>query len=93
VEATLAGAAGAGPFDGARLVSREGDRSTWSFETEAAADAAVKSVVGAGGRVAALTAHRETLEDFFMRRLAGATEASAPATRASSLPHPGPLPR
>ncbi|MGB8932702.1 MAG: ABC transporter ATP-binding protein [Anaeromyxobacteraceae bacterium] len=71
VEATFVGAGGAGPFEGATPVSREGDRATWSFEAEAAADAAVKAVVGAGGRVSALTAHRETLEDFFMRRLAG----------------------
>jgi ABC-2 type transport system ATP-binding protein len=78
VEATLAGAGAAGPFDGARLVSREGDRTTWSFDTEAHADAAVKAVVGGGGRVAALTSHRETLEDFFMRRLsASAAEPGA----------------
>jgi ABC-2 type transport system ATP-binding protein len=79
VEATLAGVGAAGPFDGAQVVAREGDRVTWSFETEAAADAAVKAVVGAGGRVAAVTAHRETLEDFFMRRLE--SERASPATR------------
>src|SRR5512145_2071299 len=37
VEATFSGAGAAGPFDGARLVSREGERVTWSFEAEAAA--------------------------------------------------------
>src|SRR5512133_4254724 len=77
VEATLAGAGAHGPFEGAQVVAREGDRVTWSFETEAAADAAVKAVVGAGGRVAAVTAHRETLEDFFMRRLE--SERASPA--------------
>jgi ABC-2 type transport system ATP-binding protein len=69
VEATFAGEGGTGPFAGARLVAREGERTTWAFEGEDHADAAVRAVVAAGGRVVALTAHRETLEDFFLRRL------------------------
>ena len=58
----------------------------------------------AGGRVVALTAHRETLEDFFMRRLAGtrrrrtararrraaAERTRCRATRCASSSPPGP---
>jgi ABC-2 type transport system ATP-binding protein len=79
VEATFAGAGADGPFAGARLLAREGGRIAWAFDDEAAADAAVRAVVGAGGRVASLTSHRETLEDFFMRRLEGAPAAPASA--------------
>ena len=80
VEATFAGPGAAGPFDGGALVAREGERATFAFEEEAAADAAVRAVVAAGGRVAALTAHRETLEDFFLRRLeAPPASSSAPS--------------
>jgi ABC-2 type transport system ATP-binding protein len=79
VEVTFAGAGAPGPFSGGTLVAREGERVAWSFPDEAAADAAVRAVVGAGGRVATLTAHRETLEDFFMRRLEGAPEAPGAA--------------
>jgi ABC-2 type transport system ATP-binding protein len=87
VEATFAGPGASGPFEGAAPVAREGERSTFAFEDEAHADAAVRAVVAAGGRVAALTAHRETLEDFFLRRLeatpdAGAGAGAAPARRA-----------
>src|SRR5512139_472969 len=81
VEATFAGPGAAGPFAGGALVAREGERVTFAFEEEAAADAAVRAVVAAGGRVAALTAHRETLEDFFLRRLEG-----APAAASSAVP-------
>ncbi len=73
VEATFAGAGAAGPFERAKLVVREGDRATHAFDDEAAADTAVRAVVQGGGRVAALTFHRETLEDFFLRRLDAAT--------------------
>jgi ABC-2 type transport system ATP-binding protein len=85
VEATFAGGGAEGPFAGGTLVAREGGRVAWSFADEAAADAAVRAVIGAGGRVAALTSHRETLEDFFMRRLEGAPgapAAPAPVARA-----------
>jgi ABC-2 type transport system ATP-binding protein len=79
VEATFAGAGSEGPFEGATPVAREGGRSTFGFADEAHADAAVRAVIGAGGRVAALTEHRETLEDFFLRRLEGAPDAAAPS--------------
>ncbi|HEX9049110.1 MAG TPA: ABC transporter ATP-binding protein [Anaeromyxobacter sp.] len=78
VEATFSGRGAEGPFAGATLVAREGERLAWSFADEAAADAAVRAVVQAGGRVSALTSHRETLEDFFMRRLEGDAPAAAP---------------
>jgi ABC-2 type transport system ATP-binding protein len=80
VEATFAGAGADGPFAGGSRMAREGERITWSFEDEAGADAAVRAVLAAGGRVASLTSHRETLEDFFMRRLEGAP-GEAPAAR------------
>jgi ABC-2 type transport system ATP-binding protein len=53
-----------------RLVSREGDRMTVAFDDEAVADAAVRALLAAGGRLTAVAPHRETLEDFFVRRLA-----------------------
>ena len=79
VEATLEGAGAAGPFAGGTLVAREADRVTFSFTDGAAADAAVRAVVQAGGRVAAITEHRETLEDYFLRRIEGAPADRAPA--------------
>ncbi len=77
VEATFSGPGADGPFAGATLVARDGERLAWSFPDAAAADAAVRAVVAAGGRVATLPSHRETLEDFFMRRLGGAPDAAA----------------
>jgi ABC-2 type transport system ATP-binding protein len=63
-----------------KLLREEGERLTLSFDEEGAADEAIRAVVGAGGRVVACTPHRETLEDFFMRRLLeerGAAHAEA----------------
>ena len=82
VEATFSGPGAAGPFDGATPVAREGERATFAFSDEAAADRAVKTVIAAGGRVASLTAHRETLEDSFMRRIEGAPQRGAEAAAA-----------
>ena len=82
VEATFTGAGAAGPFAGGSLLAREGDRFTWTFADEGSADAAVRAVVAAGGRVASLTAHRETLEDFFMRRLEAPAAGASQARRA-----------
>jgi ABC-2 type transport system ATP-binding protein len=81
VEATFTGPGAQGPFAGATPVATEAGRSTWAFPDPAAADAAVRAVVIAGGRVAALTEHRETLEDFFLRRLQG-TEERTPGAAA-----------
>ncbi len=81
VEATFAGAGAQGPFAGATAIAKDGDRATYTFADEGAADAAVRAVVAAGGRVASLTSHRETLEDFLMRRLEDRPDA-APLARA-----------
>jgi ABC-2 type transport system ATP-binding protein len=83
VEATFAGPGAQGPFAGGTRVAGDGDRATFAFADEPSADAAVRAVLGAGGRVAALTAHRETLEDFFLRHL------GAPPDVAASLPRAG----
>jgi ABC-2 type transport system ATP-binding protein len=61
------------------LVARDADRVTWAYDSEADADAAVRAVVLAGGRVVSVVPHRETLEDFFMRRLHESQPAAAPA--------------
>jgi len=54
---------------GGTLLSQEGDRVTVSFPEEQAADAAVRALLAGGGRLVAVTPFRETLEDFFVRRL------------------------
>jgi ABC-2 type transport system ATP-binding protein len=82
IEATFAGAGAPGPFAGATPVSREGDRATYTFADEASADAALRAVVAAGGRVASLTSHRESLEDFLVRRLEDRPPDAAPLARA-----------
>ena len=64
-----------------RALSQDGDTLTVVFDDERAADAAVRAVLAAGGRVVALTPHRETLEDFFMRRLEEGEDASPAAER------------
>jgi ABC-2 type transport system ATP-binding protein len=69
VEATFVGPGAAGPFAGATAVARDGARATFTFEDEASVDHALRAVLAAGGRVASLTSHRESLEDFLMRRL------------------------
>ena len=71
VELTASGLAGNDtPLAAGRVLAREGDRLSVAFADEASADAAVRAVLAAGGRVVAVTPHRETLEDFFVRRLA-----------------------
>ena len=80
VEATFVGPGAAGPFAGATTIAREGDRATWSFADADAADVAVRAVVASGGRVVALTEHRDTLEDYFMRRVEGGPELARQAT-------------
>jgi ABC-2 type transport system ATP-binding protein len=59
-------------------LAEEGDRITVTFEDEASADAAIRALLAAGGRLQAVTPHRETLEDFFVRRLEE-TREDAPA--------------
>jgi len=65
---------------GGRIIAVEGEQLTAVYDDEAQADAAVASVLGAGGRVVALAPQRETLEDFFLRRLAE-SGAAVPASR------------
>ena len=70
VEATFVVTASARASLGtARVLSEEGERVTVSFANESAADDGVKAVLAAGGKLVSLTPHRETLEDFFLRRL------------------------
>jgi ABC-2 type transport system ATP-binding protein len=66
---------GLGALSRGRLLAEEGDRVTLSFDEEGAADAAARAVLEAGGRILGLVRHRETLEDFFVRRLAESREA------------------
>ncbi len=76
---------GRGALARGRVIAQEGDRMTVVLPDEAAAHAAVRDLVAAGGRLVSLTPHRETLEDFFLRRLeAGeAGERSAGQTQAT----------
>ncbi|WP_041448100.1 ABC transporter ATP-binding protein [Anaeromyxobacter sp. Fw109-5] len=68
-----------------RIVRADAERVTVAFDDEGHADAAVAAIVRAGGRVLSLTPHRDTLEDFFVRRLAETQGAPAPApTRKAS---------
>jgi ABC-2 type transport system ATP-binding protein len=84
VEATLALPAGArGALGGARVLADEGGRVTVAFGDEAEADAAIRAALAAGGKLVSLTPHRETLEDFFLRRL---DERDAPAGAAAPDP-------
>jgi len=52
-----------------RLVSREGARLGLSFPDLESANRAVAAGLAAGGALVSLVPHRETLEDFFVRRL------------------------
>jgi ABC-2 type transport system ATP-binding protein len=70
VEATLVvPAAARDRLAAGRVLAQEDDRFTVTFPDEATADAAVRAVLGSGGRIVSLTPNRETLEDFFLRRL------------------------
>ncbi|HET9597331.1 MAG TPA: ABC transporter ATP-binding protein [Anaeromyxobacteraceae bacterium] len=84
VEATLLVPAGARDrMRAGTVLAQEGDLLDVSFADEAAADATIRSVLAGGGRVVSLTPHRETLEDFFVRRLEEDRETSpAPSSPA-----------
>ena len=58
-----------GLVTGGRLLSRDGDRLGLSFADLESANAAVAAALSGGGALVSLVPHRETLEDFFMRRL------------------------
>jgi ABC-2 type transport system ATP-binding protein len=68
-------------LSGSRAVSADGERVTVVFESEAAADAAVRGLLAAGGRLVSLVQHSETLEDVFVRRLGESPEASGEPAR------------
>jgi ABC-2 type transport system ATP-binding protein len=57
------------PFGRGRLIASDGDLLTVAFEDVGAADAAVAAAASGGGRIVSVTPHRETLEDFFVRRI------------------------
>jgi ABC-2 type transport system ATP-binding protein len=76
--AAVASGAAAGALASGRVLARDGDRITVSFEAQEQSDAAVRSLLDAGGRLVSVTPHRESLEDFFMRHL-GDREATPPA--------------
>jgi ABC-2 type transport system ATP-binding protein len=79
VELTIELAAGVEEaLRGGRVISSEGPMVSAVFDEPARADAAVAAVLARGGRVVALTPNRETLEDFFLRRL---EESAPPAGR------------
>jgi ABC-2 type transport system ATP-binding protein len=52
-----------------RLVSRDQDRFAMSFPDLESANTAVAEVLAGGGALVSLVPFRETLEDFFLRRL------------------------
>ena len=66
-----------------RVLAQEDERFTVAFPDEASCEAAVRATLAAGGRVVALTPHRETLEDFFLRRLGEGTAAEPAPARAA----------
>ena len=70
---------------GGRLVSRDQARLVLAFPDLGAANAAAAAVLARGGTVVSLVPHRETLEDFFVRRLeegrAEGRAGRAPETR------------
>ncbi|WP_242395104.1 ABC transporter ATP-binding protein [Anaeromyxobacter oryzisoli] len=69
---------------GGRPISEDGERVTVAYEDEAAASAAVSALLAAGGRLVAFTPERETLEDFFMRRLEEESATGDAAARRAS---------
>jgi ABC-2 type transport system ATP-binding protein len=68
-----------------RLVSRDQSRLALSFDDLDGANRAVAAALAAGGELLSLVPHRETLEDFFVRRLqegkAAGQPGRAPETR------------
>ncbi|WP_242339432.1 MULTISPECIES: ABC transporter ATP-binding protein [Anaeromyxobacter] len=75
VELTVELCGGSEHLSRGRIVACDGPRVTVAFDDEQAADAAVRGLVGSGSRLVSLTRHRETLEDFFLRRLGESSEA------------------
>ena len=83
VEVTaVAGAGGEAALAGGRVISRDGEQVTALFDGEEAAQEAVGALARGGGRLLSFTPHRETLEDFFLRRLKEQPAASGPGEAA-----------
>lgn len=61
-----------------KLLSRDQDRHAMTFPDLESANAAVARVLAAGGTLVSLVADKETLEDFFMRRLEEGKAAGEP---------------
>jgi ABC-2 type transport system ATP-binding protein len=61
-----------------KLQSRDQDRYAVSFPDLESANASVAAVLAAGGTLVSLVPYRETLEDFFMRRLQEGKSAGEP---------------
>jgi ABC-2 type transport system ATP-binding protein len=79
-------AAARAALDGGRVIVEEGERLTVVFGDQPAADAAVRAVLAAGGRIASLTPSQETLEDFFLRRLQeGAARPEGPGPQQQAV--------
>jgi ABC-2 type transport system ATP-binding protein len=64
------------PLGAGKIIAAEGEQVTAVYPDEAEADRAVTAVLAAGGRVVALAPQRETLEDFFLRRLSESAGAA-----------------
>ena len=65
-----------------RVISREDLAVTVHFDDEGAAQAAVRGILDSGGTLHSFLRHRETLEDFFLRRLREAEERQDPPAAA-----------
>jgi ABC-2 type transport system ATP-binding protein len=59
--------------DGARILERD-DGTVLTFANQASADAAVREIVTAGGRLVSLLPHRDTLEALFVQRARGTAQ-------------------
>ncbi len=71
VELTVDGGGGAAAgFGSGQVIAQDGERLTFSFPDPEAAQVAVRETLARGGRLVAMTPHRETLEDLFVRRAA-----------------------
>ncbi len=69
VELTVDVPGGVARFERGRVIATEGERVTVVFDDTAAAEEALRTVLAAGGHPVSLTPNRETLEDYFLRRL------------------------
>jgi len=67
-----------------RLLNAEGNRLTAVFDDEGSADLALRGLLAGGGRLVSMTRHRETLEDFFVRRLEERPDAPPASGAAAS---------